>query len=121
VVFLDLGNLKQLNDSDSHDVGDAALQATANDHVARLGGDEFAIFLPEIGIGEAEETGSKISFAINNALRCYHSVIGSIGKACFSEIDRSFPEMLKAADELMYEVKRSGKGSVITRLIGNND
>jgi diguanylate cyclase (GGDEF)-like protein len=126
VIFLDLDNFKQLNDTNGHDAGDAALQATAkgllgdlrsSDRIARLGGDEFAILLPEVGYDEASETGRKIFIAINIALREFPPVTGSIGIAWFGKIDRGFPEMLKAADELMYEVKASGKSNVRSRRV----
>lgn len=126
VIFLDLDNFKQLNDTSGHDAGDAALQATAkallgdlrsSDRIARLGGDEFAILLPEVGYEEAVETGRKIFIAINIALREFPAVTGSIGVAWFGKIDRDFPEMLKAADELMYEVKASGKSNVRSRRV----
>lgn len=78
VVFLDLDNFKQLNDTKGHDAGDAALQVTAkallgalrtSDRVARLGGDEFAILLPEVGYDEAVEAGRKIFVAVNGVVR----------------------------------------------------
>jgi len=118
VIFLDLDNFKQLNDSQGHDAGDAALEATAkallgalrsSDRVARLGGDEFAVLLPEIGYEEAVEASRKIFNAANDALINFPPVRGSIGVAWFGEIDRTFPAMLKAADKLMYEIKHSGK------------
>ena len=126
VIFLDLDNFKQLNDTSGHDAGDAALQATAkallgtlrsSDRVARLGGDEFAIMLPEVGYDEADEAAHKIFDAINIALQEFLPVTGSIGVAWFEKVDRSFPDMLKAADELMYEVKASGKGNVLSRRV----
>ena len=121
VIFLDLDDFKQLNDTMGHDVGDAALKATAqallrtlrsSDQVARLGGDEFAVLLPEIGYDAAVEAGRKISIAVNTALEEFPPVSGSIGVAWFREADRLFPDMLKAADELMYEVKESGKSNI---------
>lgn len=121
VVFLDLDDFKQLNDTRGHDAGDAALKATANalrstlrysDRVARFGGDEFVILLPEIGYDEAFEAGRKISHAVDLALQDFSPVRASIGVAWFGEVDRGFPEMLKAADDLMYKVKGSGKNSV---------
>ena len=124
VVILDLDDFKQLNDTNGHDVGDAALRATAgalrgisrsNDRVARLGGDEFAILLVEIGYEAAVEAGRKISIAVNTALQDFPPVRGSIGLAWFGEADRSFSAMLKIADELMYEVKKSGKDNVCSR------
>ncbi|MEQ1741315.1 MAG: GGDEF domain-containing protein [Candidatus Nitrotoga sp.] len=124
VVILDLDDFKQLNDTKGHDAGDAALRATAgalrcisraNDRVARLGGDEFAILLVEIGYEAAVEAGRKISIAVSAALQDFPPVKGSIGIAWFGQADRSFPAMLKVADELMYEVKKSGKDSVCLR------
>lgn len=124
VVFMDLDDFKQLNDTKGHDAGDAALQATAkalhgalrsSDRVARLGGDEFAVLLPEIGYDAAVEAGRKISVAVNAALEDFPPVKVSIGIAWFGESDRLFPAMLKAADELMYEVKESGKHDMRAR------
>lgn len=124
VIFLDLDNFKQLNDTKGHEAGDAALQATAQalvralrigDRVARLGGDEFAVLLPEIGYDEAVEAGSKLSLVVIGALRNFPPVTGSIGVAWFGEVDRTFPEMLRAADELMYEVKEQGKANMRSR------
>jgi diguanylate cyclase (GGDEF)-like protein len=124
VIFLDLDDFKKLNDAKGHQAGDAALKITAeallsalrtNDYVARLGGDEFAVMLPETGYDEAVETGRKILVSVNNTLLDYPPVGASIGVACFGEVDRTFPEMLKAADELMYEVKESGKHNMRTR------
>lgn len=124
VIILDLDDFKQLNDTKGHDAGDAALRATAgalrgasrsSDRVARLGGDEFAVLLLEIGYEAAVEAGRKISIAVNAALQDFPPVRGSIGIAWFGEADRSFPAMMKAADELMYEVKKSGKDDVRSR------
>ncbi|BCB27207.1 hypothetical protein SKTS_20930 [Sulfurimicrobium lacus] len=124
VIFLDLDDFKQLNDAKGHDAGDAALQATAkallstlrsSDRVARMGGDEFAVLLPEIGYDAAVEAGRKISIAVSAALAAFPPVKASLGIAWFGEADRLFPEMLKAADGLMYEVKESGKGDMRPR------
>jgi len=118
LVYLDLDSFKQLNDSKGHAAGDLALRATAgallgalraSDSVARLGGDEFAVLLPEIGYEAALETGRKIADAVNNALRRFAPVRASIGVAWFERADRQFPEMLKQADKLMYQVKANGK------------
>ena len=124
VVFLDLDDFKQLNDTKGHDAGDTALRATAgallgvlrsSDRVARMGGDEFAVLLPEIGYDAAIDAGQKISIAVNNALRDFPPVRGSIGVAWFEDAHHTFPAMLKAADELMYEAKESGKGDMRSR------
>lgn len=124
IIFLDLDDFKQLNDTKGHDAGDAALRATARallgalrsgDRVARLGGDEFAVLLPEIGYDAAVGAGRKISISVSDALEDFPPVKGSIGVAWFEEADRLFPAMLKAADELMYEAKESGKDGMRPR------
>ncbi|MEN6587526.1 MAG: GGDEF domain-containing protein, partial [Sulfuricella sp.] len=124
VIFLDLDDFKQLTDTKGHNAGDAALQATAkallstlrsSDRVARMGGDEFAVLLPEIGYDAAVEAGRKISIAVSKALEAFAPVKASLGIAWFGEADRMFPEMLKAADGLMYEGKESGKGDMRPR------
>lgn len=130
VIFLDLDDFKQLNDSRGHDTGDAALRATASallnalrtsDRIARLGGDEFAVILPETTEAAAAQVGQKIADTVNNALGAYPPVKASIGIAWFERIDQAFPEMLKAADELMYEVKQGGKNNLRMRCFPATD
>lgn len=124
IIFLDLDNFKQLNDARGHDIGDGALRATAkklrsvlrsNDLLARLGGDEFAILLPEIGCEAAAETGRKIFVAANSALQDYPPVTVSIGAIHFARVTKTFSAIMKMADELMYDVKKSGKNNVNVR------
>lgn len=126
VIYLDLDDFKQLNDCKGHDAGDAALRATASaltrtmratDRVARMGGDEFAVLLPETGYEAAITAGQKISIALDAALKAFPPVKVSIGVAWFAAADRLFPAMLTAADELMYEVKESGKHDMRSRRV----
>ncbi|MDH5264171.1 MAG: GGDEF domain-containing protein [Betaproteobacteria bacterium] len=124
VIFVDLDNFKKLNDTRGHGTGDRALRATAQalragvrstDHLARLGGDEFAILLAEIDHGEAMGVARMISTALDERLAGFAPVTASLGVAWFATADRPFPEMLKAADELMYEAKGAGDGALRSR------
>jgi diguanylate cyclase (GGDEF)-like protein len=124
VVFLDLDNFKSLNDTRGHDVGDQALKTTGkamlaatrnSDHVSRLGGDEFVVVFPKVGFEAAVAAGHKIFESVNEALNKYPPVRASVGVAWFGNIDQEFPSMLKAADELMFEVKAGGKNNILAR------
>lgn len=121
VIFLDLDNFKQLNDTKGHDTGDAALKAVAgalqgalrlHDLVARLGGDEFAVLLPETDYDASVEIGRKIYTVLKSALHDFSPVTGSIGVIWFRDANLTFPAMMKAADELMYEAKEGGKDNI---------
>lgn len=124
VVFLDLDNFKTLNDTNGHDVGDKALQATGkamiestrrSDYVSRLGGDEFAVVFPAIDFDSAVAAGNKLFKNVNLTLDPYPPVRASIGIAWFQDADREFEAMLKAADEIMYTVKAKGKNNLLVR------
>jgi len=122
LIYLDLDNFKTLNDTEGHDIGDAALQdiakallntLRANDLVARLGGDEFSIMLPEVEYEDCVVASRKISHAIKHALLNYPPVTSSIGVTWYARPDRDFNSMMKTADALMYQAKTGGKDNMI--------
>jgi diguanylate cyclase (GGDEF)-like protein len=123
IVFLDLDEFKLLNDTRGHETGDRALVEVAGrmrdalretDHLARLGGDEFAVLLPEISYSAAIDTGDKLAASIKDALRDFPPVGASVGIAWFDQM-AEFPDMIAAADGLMYEVKQRGKHGIKVR------
>jgi diguanylate cyclase (GGDEF)-like protein/PAS domain S-box-containing protein len=126
VLFLDLDNFKNINDSLGHDAGDRLLQAAAqrlvkatrsSDTVARLGGDEFAILLEGITApSEAERVAAALihtldlPFSLNgNDVR----VSASIGVA-FSTPEVDTEALLRNADIAMYHAKADGKNRYAT-------
>ena len=129
LLFLDLDNFKQVNDSMGHDVGDYLLQQLAKrltrlmrtgDIVARLGGDEFVVLLSDIE-GDPEEAAVKseiVAQKIREEIARPFSIKGrklhfsaSIGITLFTH-GRDFFDLLKEADVAMYEAKSSGKNSI---------
>ncbi|WP_456382472.1 EAL domain-containing protein [Hydrogenimonas sp.] len=129
LLFLDLDNFKQINDSMGHDVGDYLLVQLAKrltalmrtgDIVARLGGDEFVILLSDIE-GNAEEAAIKseiVARKIREEVARPFLIKGrklhfgvSIGITIFT-YDRDFFDLLKEADVAMYEAKSAGKNGI---------
>jgi diguanylate cyclase (GGDEF)-like protein/PAS domain S-box-containing protein len=125
VMFLDLDNFKNVNDSLGHDAGDRLLQAAAqrlvkstrpSDTVARLGGDEFAILLE--GIAEAadvEDIAATITRSFDEPLQLDGSdtyIAASIGIA-FSEAGDDTEQLLRNADIAMYNAKAAGKARFV--------
>ena len=125
VMYVDLDNFKNVNDSLGHDTGDRLLQAVAqrlvkstrfSDTVARLGGDEFAILLEGVTTSAEVETlaASLIEqidqpFALNaTEVR----VSASIGVA-FSTQEASAEALLSKADIAMYFAKAAGKNRFV--------
>lgn len=133
LLFIDLDDFKQINDSAGHDVGDQLLKdvagrlthlvhATTGLHsvplpekllLARLGGDEFVTLMPTFdNIEEVSELASDIitilepSFDINDEK---YSISASIGITIFPEDGRTASELLKHCDIAMYAAKNAGR------------
>jgi diguanylate cyclase (GGDEF)-like protein len=123
LVYIDLDNFKQVNDTRGHSEGDKVLCVVADaltrgtrhyDLVARLGGDEFGVMLPETDFGEAEGYVAKTREMLETAVaRRGWPVSFSIGVVTFRILPETVDEALGAADALMYKVKRSGKNGVL--------
>jgi diguanylate cyclase (GGDEF)-like protein/PAS domain S-box-containing protein len=125
VMFLDLDNFKNVNDSLGHGAGDRLLQAAAqrlvnctraSDTVARLGGDEFAILVEGIdGPADVERIAAAVEATFEEPLAldgADAAVAASIGIA-FSQPDDSTEQLLRNADIAMYNAKAAGKGRYV--------
>jgi diguanylate cyclase (GGDEF)-like protein/PAS domain S-box-containing protein len=129
VLFIDLDNFKNLNDTLGHGVGDRLLQQVAlrlrgvtreSDTVARVGGDEFVILLEELDESgpcagsRAELVAQKVLGALATA---YHLdgyelySTPSIGIALYDVHDQPVDEVLKRADLAMYDAKAAGRNT----------
>lgn len=118
VLWVDVDNLKLVNDGLGHEAGNVLLKAVADllrskvrasDLVVRYGGDEFVVVLPGSG---AEEAGQVVE-RILEALGHQHFIIEgsavklglSIGQASYPADAETPQELLTAADRAMYQVK----------------
>lgn len=124
VLFLDLDNFKNVNDSFGHVMGDALLVQVGkriravlreSDTLARMGGDEFAILLTDLAnVDEAVSAGTKILLALQPSYDLQgHEIysVGSLGLALFPDDAQDSETLLRYADMAMYQAKQAGRGT----------
>lgn len=123
LLFLDLDNFKDVNDSLGHATGDRVLRAAAQRlqevagaerTVARISGDEFAVVLEGLAHpSEADHCAQRIITAFDTPLRLddrYEFTISpSIGISLFPDHAQVPTDLLKHADTAMYKAKGTGK------------
>lgn len=128
-VMFDLDNFKKVNDTYGHQQGDAVLNAFVRqmlhtfrrtDIVCRLGGDEFAVFIPDLY--DVQAVKNKIESLISTYQRMMETDWPSARAALsaggiYSQTPRSFAELYKLADDVLYEVKNEEKGRAKIREI----
>jgi diguanylate cyclase (GGDEF)-like protein/PAS domain S-box-containing protein len=124
VMFIDIDNFKNINDSLGHDAGDDLLRRVArrlsesiraHDTIARQGGDEFIVLLDQL---EGHQGATRVAQKMLDALRAAFQlggadqhVSGSIGIAVFPDDGRDPSTLLKNADTAMFHGKSLGKNT----------
>jgi diguanylate cyclase (GGDEF)-like protein/PAS domain S-box-containing protein len=130
LLFIDLDNFKNLNDTLGHDYGDMLLQQVTQrlkpciregDTVARLGGDEFVVMLLDLSeqpieaATQTEAIGEKILATLNMPYQLgsyVHRCTASIGVTLFSGNQQATDELMKQADIAMYQAKKEGRNTL---------
>lgn len=127
VMFMDMDKFKQVNDTLGHDVGDSLLKQFAErvkgciregDTLARQGGDEFTILLPEIQEEQdAVQIANRILSSFQEPWHIGEHIIhttSSVGIAFYPKDDTTGHELMKYADNALYEAKESGRNNYKT-------
>ncbi len=126
LLVIDIDDFKKINDTYGHLAGDFILKEISIilksnvreiDTVARYGGEEFVILLPYITIENAAKIAKRICNEISNHHFIYDSkiihVTVSIGISSFDkEVVNNEHDLIKLADDAMYQVKNSGKNNI---------
>jgi diguanylate cyclase (GGDEF)-like protein/PAS domain S-box-containing protein len=125
LLYIDLDNFKEVNDSLGHGLGDKLLKAVAGrlgsivrreiDTLARMGGDEYMFILGDITKAEDVE---KISENVLNIVQkpfeiedIKHHITASIGISIYPEDKTNYEDLIKAADLAMYFAKAGGRNN----------
>lgn len=123
LAYIDLDDFKAINDKEGHDEGDRVLRLVAStleqsarqsDVIGRLGGDEFALLIHGVDQEQAPFFIEKIRLALKRAFETEKLMVTcSIGCVTFHALVIDINSAIKAADLLMYKVKREGKNGVV--------
>ena len=128
VLVLDADYFKNVNDTYGHYAGDLVLrslslvileQKRAQDTFGRLGGEEFGLLLPETNLEQAKIVAERVQktwaqTACNVDGHLIYSTV-SIGAAEANKEDKSFEDVLRRADRMMYKAKASGRNKVTVK------
>jgi two-component system cell cycle response regulator len=125
MIMLDIDFFKQVNDSFGHVAGDFVLKELATviqarirreDVMSRYGGEEFAVLLPELALRQAVQFARKVNALVRETSFNFEgieiSVTVSIGVATLEPETDTASDLVKAADQWLYEAKRTGRDRV---------
>ncbi len=124
VIFIDLDQLKEVNDTLGHHAGDAVIRICAQrftgvlrtgDTVARIGGDEFLVLIgAPASVDDLEQIATRLHATLADPIRVDNRTVhasASIGIAAITPGQaRVAEEILRDADSAMYQAKTSGRG-----------
>jgi len=131
LAMLDIDNFKNINDAHGHPIGDAVIASLAkilstsvrpNDMVARYGGEEFAVLFDDSTLAQVEPRAHNLIIKAAGSGYVYKKAEESVrinftvscGIAQFAAGETP-EDLLKRADEALYEAKRTGKNRVVAK------
>lgn len=130
LLYIDLDQFKDINDSLGHDTGDRLLQDVARriqsmirreDSLARIGGDEFVLIMCEVGPDD-DQLSTRVQTIARNVLGALRQpfridanslhISASIGITLFPRGDTTPSDIFKQADTALYQAKREGRNRI---------
>ena len=125
LILFDIDHFKPINDTYGHLAGDAVLRQLGSlvrhrvrrdDVVARVGGEEFAILLPEVRVEGGVEVAKKMRELVEETKFIFEGtrieVTISLGVAQWEPPHERPEDLVRVADEKLYEAKRTGRNRV---------
>jgi serine/threonine-protein kinase len=123
-AYIDINNLKELNETRGYAVGDNAIKLVAHvirenirqsDTPSRIGGDEFAILMPNTNAAECESFCKKLALKISKQMEAASLPVSTnIGYATFEKPPVSISEVFDKAENAMHSAQASGKSFAVS-------
>ncbi|MES9947234.1 MAG: sensor domain-containing diguanylate cyclase [Candidatus Thiodiazotropha sp.] len=131
LLLLDVDNLKKINDSFGHHIGDEVLHRISDiieyavrdvDYVSRFGGDEFIVVLGETQLDQAMITAERIRKRAAKEIHCIDdgqemSVTVSVGVSMFPGHGHDLDSLIEVADSALYRAKEKGRNAVLKAVV----
>jgi diguanylate cyclase (GGDEF)-like protein/PAS domain S-box-containing protein len=127
LMMLDIDHFKHFNDAYGHDAGDTLLRAMgaflmahtrSEDIACRYGGEEFTLVLPGASLSHVQQRAEEIRLGVHTLVvqqggKPLPAVTVSLGVAVFPDHSDTADGIIKAADQALYQAKRSGRNRVV--------
>lgn len=125
VLLCDIDHFKSINDTFGHDIGDRVLTRLAeqllagirgSDVLCRFGGEEFILLLPDADLEKTYAIAEKLRLQVSERpddLNIKRPLTLSMGVACYPQHGESAEDLIKAADDALYEAKNSGRNRTV--------
>ena len=126
LLMLDFDEFKKVNDTFGHETGDLVLQQVASvmstslreiDILGRMGGEEFAVLLPNTSLEEALLLAERVRQSIENISfeksKGLLKITASIGVAAFTDEMSDIDDLIRNADNALYQAKANGRNCVV--------
>lgn len=133
-VMIDIDHFRDFNENFGHAAADVALRETCQvlremarpeDIACRFGGEELVLIMPDTTAEQAVKRAEEIRLAVADQKLNYQGtslgmVTASFGVAAFPHHARSADELLRAADDALYQAKRGGRNCVCMRQVSGS-
>ncbi len=128
ILMFDLDHFKQVNDNFGHQAGDRVLQASTKclkqniretDHIGRYGGEEFVMCIKTNSLETVEQLGNRCletvrSLPMSTIVPGKKDILTiSIGCALYPKDGSTVPELIKCADDALYQAKKNGRNQMV--------
>ncbi|MGJ8694497.1 MAG: diguanylate cyclase [Thalassotalea sp.] len=136
IVMFDIDHFKNVNDTYGHDAGDIVLKHFSDlllasfreyDLIARIGGEEFAACMPNTNLEDALMACERFRSQVENyqfPISLEHSTVikitTSIGVTANQGVILTLEELMKLADESLYQAKAQGRNKVIINMLADS-